>query len=189
MPQVFSQDMFRGARGWVLSHSYYDTIRFEETLKRFVGTTIMSDTIRSVVCAVGHQILIPFSHKFGNRASLVRRRFRRRPSSPLWSVDTASCLISSGTTSIPTEASPSTEVAPGPSLFLRWTRSTRALINTCFLSCRYAIWEAVRASSAAPGYFDEFQVTLVPVTVASKSTLYGARWCSWRTRFTTTGGS
>jgi hypothetical protein len=28
---------FAGARGWVLNHSYYDTIAYEDILKSFVG--------------------------------------------------------------------------------------------------------------------------------------------------------
>ena len=45
--EVFSQDLFHGARGWVLSHSYYDTRKYEETLRGFVGKMKLSETVRS----------------------------------------------------------------------------------------------------------------------------------------------
>ena len=45
--QVFTQDLFKGARGWLLSHSYYDTPKYEETLRSFVGDTKMNDTLRT----------------------------------------------------------------------------------------------------------------------------------------------
>ena len=48
--KVFTRDVIRGATGWVMTHSYYDTRLYEETLRQFVGTMRMDDTVRCHVC-------------------------------------------------------------------------------------------------------------------------------------------
>jgi hypothetical protein len=45
--RIFKQSVLEGARGWVTSHSYYNTKMYEDILKTFVGDYKMSDLGRS----------------------------------------------------------------------------------------------------------------------------------------------
>ena len=46
---IFSQNFLEGARGWMVSHSYYNTPMFEKILQNFVGTTRTIDTKRTTI--------------------------------------------------------------------------------------------------------------------------------------------
>ncbi len=47
MKQVFSQNLWKGARGYLMSHSYYDSALYERFLQMSMGNMRMTDTIRS----------------------------------------------------------------------------------------------------------------------------------------------
>ena len=109
--KVFSQNFLEGAKGWVVSHSYYNTKLFEDILKTFVGTTRTIDT---------------------------QRMFAQGPK-----VAIVSTLVS--------------DERIAPFVFRNYLHPQRNPSNYKG-SFTHPVWAAVRASTAAPGYFDDFYV-------------------------------
>mgnify|MGYP002051815139 FL=1 len=109
--RIFTQTQLEGVKGWVVSHSYYNTKSYEDILKSFVGEFPMNGLNRNM----------ENSPKVALVSSLV------------------------------------TEKRISPYVFRSYSLPNR--IHSSFLgsSC-YPVWAAVRASSAAPGYFDEFSL-------------------------------
>ncbi|TRY74653.1 hypothetical protein TCAL_00576 [Tigriopus californicus] len=106
--EVFKQNMFSGATGYLRSHSYYNTLAYERVLQSFVGNMVMGETART-----------PRTPKVAIVATLVNTE-------PM-----------------------------GPFVFRNYHYPYRSPSNFKG-SSDHPIWAAVRGSSAAPGYFDEF---------------------------------
>jgi len=106
---VFSQNFLEGARGFLSSHSYYNTKLFEKVLQDFVGTTRTIDT---------------------------KRMSRKGPN-----VAIVSTLVS--------------DDRIAPFIFRNYVHP-QFNHSSYKGSSRYPVWAAVRASTAAPGYFDDF---------------------------------
>eukprot|EP00095_Tigriopus_kingsejongensis_P010573 snap_masked-scaffold1137_size60140-processed-gene-0.4 protein:Tk10573 transcript:snap_masked-scaffold1137_size60140-processed-gene-0.4-mRNA-1 annotation:"conserved hypothetical protein" len=106
--EVFKQDLFSGATGYLRSHAYYNTPAYEKVLQGFVGDIVMGETVRTL-----------------------------------------------GTPKIAIVATMVNTGHMGPFVFRNYQYPYRSQSNFKGSSI-YPIWAAVRASSAAPGYFDEF---------------------------------
>lgn len=107
--KIFTQSILEGTKGWVTSHSYYNTKLYEEVLQNFVGELPMRGLSRS----------LGSTPKVAIVSSLV-------------------C-----------------EQRISPFVFRSYELPFR--VHSSFKGSNvYPVWAAVRASSAAPGYFDEF---------------------------------
>ena len=109
--RIFTQSQLEGVKGWVVSHSYYNTKLYEDILKSFVGEFPMNGLNRNLW--------------------------------PTPKVAIISSLV--------------TEKRITPYVFRSYSLPNR--VHSSFNgSSNYPVWAAVRASSAAPGYFDEFSL-------------------------------
>lgn len=106
--EVFKQNMFSGATGYLRSHSYYNTLAYERVLQSFVGNMVMGETARS---------------RLTPKVAIVATLVNTEPM--------------------------------GPFVFRNYHYPYRSQSNFKG-SSEHPIWAAVRGSSAAPGYFDEF---------------------------------
>ena len=109
--RIFTQNQMDGVRGWVLTHSFYNTKSYEDILKSFVGEFPMHGLNRNIHTTP--KVAIISSHVTEHRIT--------------------------------------------PYVFRSYTLPY--LVHSSFNgSSKYPVWAAVRASSAAPGYFDEFSL-------------------------------
>ena len=121
--KIFTQNQLDGVRGWVLSHSFYNTKLYEDILKSFVG--------EFQTCGLNRNI--------------------------------------QSTPKVAIISSQVTEQRITPYVFRSYTLPY--LVHSSFKgSSKYPVWAAVRASSAAPGYFDEFSMGKYSSLIICKQT-------------------
>ena len=130
--KIFTQHWFEGSRGLVTSHSYYNTKLYEEILQEFVGSFPMNDIGNFHNSATAVQFQIEYYLAFFP----IARNLQPYPKVAIVSSQVCDKRIT-------------------PYVFRSYDLPFRNY-SSYNGSSKHPIWTAVRASSAAPTYFDDF---------------------------------
>ena len=127
--KLFTQSAFWGVSNLILGRAYYDTNMFEDLMKRFVGEMPMIQTNRDARCP-----------KVSLRESSSYGIFKIHPNSDPFQIASVSTVMN--------------QKSIMPFVFRNYAlpcdRQSQHLG-----SCKYTLFEAVRASGAAPTVFQE----------------------------------